>query len=320
LEERLRDAAERRWGLGHAKAPSAFRLANEAGDGLAGVAIDVYGTHLLVHLYSPEAEACRERILDAAFFLGPSSVYVKTHPKQANTLVDTHKDSLAPSHALRGEDAPDPLVICESGLSYRVRLGDGLKTGIFLDQRENRRVVRSLSEGKRVLNLFAYTCAFTVAAAAGAATSTVSVDVSPGTLAWGRENLEQNGLLEGRHEFVHADVFAWLKDAKRRSATFDLVILDPPSYATTHRSRFSAESDYHALAAEALALVAPGGRLLACTNHRGITRAKFRRALHQAGREAGRELVQVKDLPDPEDFPPPYGAEPHLKSVLVTAA
>jgi 23S rRNA (cytosine1962-C5)-methyltransferase len=150
------------------------------------------------------------------------------------------------------------------------------------------------------------------------------VDVSQGALAWGRRNLEANGVAAGEHsvhQFVVCDVFGWLEGARARRDRFDLVVLDPPSYSTTKDgSRFSSESDYRDLAAAALSVVAPGGRLLACSNHRGIVRMKFRRHLHEAVRQAGREAAQVRDWPEPADFPPAPGRESHLKSVLVTLA
>src|SRR5206468_2036207 len=99
---------------------------------------------------------------------------------------------------------------------------------------------------------------------------------------------------------------------------FDFIVLDPPSFSTTKKSRWSAASDYPELAAPCLRALAAGGKLLACTNHRGIPRVKLRRFLHEAARAAGRTMTQMKDLPDPSDFPPAPGEEPHLKSVLVT--
>jgi 23S rRNA (cytosine1962-C5)-methyltransferase len=169
-------------------------------------------------------------VLDGVFSLGVRGVYLKVHPKQSNTLIDPRSESLAPSGPVRGEPAPDPLVIHESGLAYRVRLGDGLKTGIFLDQRENRRRVRELARGKHVLNLFAYTCGFTVAAAAGGALSSVSVDASKGALERGKENLEENGLFSPAHALVDDDVFSWLKFAGKRNERYDLVV------RSTHRA------------------------------------------------------------------------------------
>ena len=320
IERTMREAADRRHWLGRLPGTTAFRVVHEIADGLPGVALDVYGDHLLLHLSSTEAEDAREKLLDAAWALGPRGVYVVSHPKHASVIVDPRRETFAPPEAQRGESAPNPFLIEESGLLYRIRLGDGLKTGIFLDQRENRRRFRELAGGKRVLNLFAYTCAFTVAAAAGGAVRTVSVDASVGPLEEGKANLEANGLDGPHHEVVAADALVYLQKAARRGERFDLIALDPPSFATTRTSRFSAESDYRHVATLALKLLAPGGRLLACTNSRKIPRAKFRRFLHEAVREAGHTAVQIKDLPDPIDFPAPFGMEAYLKSALVTVA
>lgn len=321
LEYSLARAIDARYPLALDPDTNAFRLANDAGDAVPGVTLDRYGDWALVQFYTPEARAAQHRVLDVVTRLGPRGVYAKFRPRQANILVDTRRPDLAPSQALRGDNAPFEFPIREHGLQYLVRLGDGLSTGIFLDQRENRRRVREMSSGRTVLNLFAYTCAFTVAAAAGNAAHTVSVDVSSSALAWGQRNLSINELMDNRHLFVVADVFGWLEGARVRGDRFHLVILDPPSYSTTKDgTRFSAISDYRSLATRVYPVLAPGGALLACTNHRGIARAKLRRFLHEAAREAHRTIRQMRDMPDPMDFPPLPGHEPHLKSVLVTVA
>jgi 23S rRNA (cytosine1962-C5)-methyltransferase len=314
----LRAAAELRYAVAKSPGTTAFRIVNGGGDGLPGVTVDVYGEWLVVALTSPEAEAAREKILDAATTLGPRGVYVKSRPKHASVIVDARREEFSPREAVRGDSAPESFVIHELGLPYLVKLGDGLSTGIFLDQRENRRRVREMSGGARVLNLFAYTGAFTVAAVAGGARSSMTVDVSAGVIAWARQNLEGVGADPALHVALEADALPWLKAAATKDDLFDLVLLDPPSFATTKKSRFSAEDDYRSTAAAALRVLAPGGRLLACTNHRGIPKIKFRRFLHEAARDAGRTVVQLKDLPDPIDFPAEPGSEPHLKSVLVT--
>jgi 23S rRNA (cytosine1962-C5)-methyltransferase len=327
IERLLRDAADRRYGVAQLAGTSAFRIANGAGDALPGVDVDLYDEHLVVALSGGDAKQAhgghdaieaREAVLSAAHALGATGVYLKVRPRHASVVVDTRRDELAPRAPVRGAPADDELVVHELGLPYLVRLGDGLSTGIFLDQRENRRRVRELSGGARVCNLFAYTGGFTVAAVAGGARSSVTVDVSPGAMAWARRNLDAIGADPARHEVVEADAAAWLERVGLRGEPFDLVVLDPPSFATTKQSRFRAEGDYRALAALVLRTLAPGGRLLACTNHRGIVRVKLRRYLHEAARDAGREVVQMKDLPDPEDFPSEPGRESHLKSVLVT--
>jgi 23S rRNA (cytosine1962-C5)-methyltransferase len=315
---RVRAAIDARWALGRSTDTTAFRLLNRDGDGVEGLAVDVYGEHLIAHFFSSEALAHKEAILGALEALDPRGIYLKVHPKQSNNLVDPRTPDLAPSEPVRGVAAPDPLVIHELGLAFRVRLGDGLKTGIFLDQRENRRRVRELSKGKRVLNLFAYTCAFTVAAAAGGARETLSVDSTKGVLEWGKDNLEQNGLLRPAHVMIADDAIVWLKHAAKKGERFDLVVLDPPSFATTKTSRFAAADDFADLAARALGVLAPGGSLLACTNHRGISMRKFRKQLHEAGRVAAVTIAQLKDLPWPTDFPGAMDGEAHLKSVLVT--
>jgi 23S rRNA (cytosine1962-C5)-methyltransferase len=117
---------------------------------------------------------------------------------------------------------------------------------------------------------------------------------------------------------VADDALSWLERAARRGERFDLIVLDPPSYSTTKQNRFVAEDDYVPLAASAIALLAPAGRLLACTNHRGISRERFRRILFDAGRAAKRELTQVKDLPVSADHPVAPGGQANTKSVWVS--
>jgi 23S rRNA (cytosine1962-C5)-methyltransferase len=332
LDRALARAVERRWGLGRGdaseRATTAFRLIHEEGDGLPRLAVDVYDRWLVAQFYGddgPWADAARrDRVLDGLGALGFDGVYVKVRPKQSNALTRepaSHKESLAPPDPVRGDAAPGDVPILEEGMPLIARLGDGLSTGLFLDQRGNRRRVREASRGKSVANLFAYTCAFTVAAALGGATHTTSVDVAVGALERGRQNLAAAGFADRpEHALVADDVFSWLARAARRGEVYDLVILDPPSYSTTKRGRFVADHDYVDLAAAALALLGPGGQLLACTNHRGITRARFRRILFDAGRAAKRDDLRVRDLPEPSDYPVAAGHDGNTKSAWVTCA
>jgi 23S rRNA (cytosine1962-C5)-methyltransferase len=329
LARTLSRALERRWGLGRSGTTTAFRLINEEGDALPRLAVDVYDAWLVAQLYDDGRSETglwadplrRARVLDSLHALGFDGVYLKVRPRQANVLVDTRREDLAPALPVRGAAAPAELAVLEEGLSLRVRLGDGLSTGLFLDQRANRARVRGLAGGKSVANLFAYTCGFTVAAAFGGAVRTVSVDASVAALERGRENVVRAGLREsGEHSFVAEDAFAWLARAAKRGESFDLVILDPPSYSTTKRRRFVADTDYTELAAAALRIVAPHGAVLACTNHRGISHGRFRRMLFDAARAAGREAAQVKDMPELTDYPVPPGGESSMKSALVRLA
>ena len=243
------------------------------------------------------------------------------HPKQSNTLVDPRNESLAPARPVRGEPPPIPLVIREAGLAFRVRLGDGLKTGIFLDQRENRRRVRELARGKRVLNLFAYTCGFTVAAAAGGARRTASVDASKGRARVGRgEPRSRTGCSAARTTRSSTKTSSvWLKLANKRRERYDLVVLDPPSYATTKsfallgRRRLPRARRARAGGARA---GGPHARV-----HQPPRASRFASSESRCTRPGGsrvRAIAQLKDLPSPLDFPAAMGGEPHLKSLFVT--
>ncbi len=319
IDRRLQEAIDRRYQVAQRGDTDALRLVNGAGDGLPGMTLDRYGDYFVVALSEPAALEHRESILDAAARLGARGCYVVVRPKHASVVVDTRKDDLAPGGAVRGTDAPPIVVVQEAGLPYEVRLGDGLSTGIFLDQRGGRAQVRELSGGARVLNLFAYHGAFTVAAIAGGADRTVTVDSSGVALQRAERNLALSGCDRSRHKLARSAAQPWLERhaAGPKSERFDLCILDPPSFSTTKRSTFRAARDYPKLAAAALRCLAPGGLLLACTNHRGIVRAKFRRQLADGARRANREVLEMHDLPDPIDFPPALGSECHLKSILV---
>lgn len=316
VEELMRLAALRRDELAHDPATTCFRLFNGEGDGLAGVAVDVYGDFLVVSL-SSLSSAEREAALAAASRLGAKGIYLKLPPKSATRVGQGQREALAPPAPVWGVPAPSTLSVWENGLDFVVRLGDGLATGLFLDQRANRKLVRELARERSVLNLFAYTGSFTVAAIAGGARQSVTVDVSPPTLRWAQQNLRSSGADPARHRLVRADAAEWLARAARRAEQFDLVVLDPPSFSTTRRSRFSAAQGYTELATAALRCTAPRGKLLACTNHRGIGHEAFARALRAAAAQAERPLRAVRRLADPTDFPPPPGAECHLKAVLV---
>ncbi len=317
IERRMREASERRLGISRLAGTDCFRLANAEADGLPGVTVDRYGEFLVISLYDEQAMAAREFVFDAAMALGASGVYVKHRPKHASRIIDGHREEFAPKDPVRGAGHAEPLIVHELGLPFEVRLGDGLSTGIFLDQRENRRRIREMAKGLTIANLFAYTGAFSVAAAAGGAKSTLTVDVSRSVLEWAQKNLDRIGADPAKHRVLEADVMKWLEVSAKKDGPFDLVILDPPSFATTKQSRFSAESDYKKLAAMAMRVLSPGGRLLACTNHKGIGHGKFRRVLQEAAREAGRTITQLKDWPDPEDVPAEPGKDIQLKTVFV---
>jgi 23S rRNA (cytosine1962-C5)-methyltransferase len=316
LEARLRAAADRRHTLAHRGDTDAFRIAHGGGDDLPGVEVDRYGDFAVVSLRTPAAMDARDAVLDAVAALGFRGVYVVLRPREPRTLDEAGRESMAPRAPLRGEPAPDPLLVHEHGLAYEARLGDGFATGIFLDQRLGRARVRELARGKRVLNLFAYCGAFTVAAAAGGAARTVTVDASAPALERARRNLALTGGDPLGHELLREDAAGCLRRFRRRHERFDVVVLDPPSFSTTRRATFRAARDYAELAALAMGCLAPGGVLVASTNHRRIERVRLRAALEEAAVAAAKGLARLEDLADPSDHPPPPGEAPHLKTIL----
>lgn len=187
-------------------------------------------------------------------------------------------------------------VVEENGLRFRVNLVDYLDTGLFLDHRNTRARVRDEAEGKRFLNLFAYTGSFTVYAAAGGAAETTTVDLSNTYLRWAQENLELDGLWDpARHELVRADVIRWLRQARGRQ--WDLVVLDPPSFSVSKEmtGTFEVQRDHVGMLRDALALVAPGGVLYFSTHFTGFE-------LDTAGLGAGVSIEELTPASIPEDF------------------
>jgi 23S rRNA (cytosine1962-C5)-methyltransferase len=208
--------------------------------------------------------------------------------------------------------------IRENGLTYLVNFGEGLATGLFLDQRENRRrLLATLQPGKTVLNTFAYTCAFSVVAAKAGAMTT-SVDLSKNYLEWGRENFRANGLDPATHEFVFGDAFEWLKRFAKRGQRWDVVIIDPPTFSTTKKGRvFQAARDYEELAALAMPLVAPDGWLLCSTNQRTLEPEQFEKSILAAAKRCGRATESLEFATQPFDFRVAPKERPYLKTFWV---
>ena len=314
LDEAIALAMQKRWWLGRAPETTCFRLMHREGDGVAGLAVDVLGSHLVVHLYD-EGVPHEDVILDALDALGFSGIYVKRRPRQANVLVDPKRSEVAPAQPVRGDAAPDPLRVLENGISFPVSLGDGLSTGLFLDQRDARRRVRESSADRSVLNLFAYTGAFSVAAAVGGATRVASVDAS-GVALERAESAFSELSLEG-HETWRHDCFDALRIMQKRGDRFDLLIADPPTYSRVKKKRWTSGKDWVRLAEAIFAVATSGAELLLSSNDGRMPRKAFRRYVHEGARRAGVTIGSMKDLPDPPDFPAPIGEELALKRLWI---
>jgi 23S rRNA (cytosine1962-C5)-methyltransferase len=313
LAARLEDAAVLRAPL--ARFADTYRLANDVGDGLPGITLDRYGDFAVLSVSASEAERRAQRIAELLAENGARGVYL-TVRERGTARAEAATERHAP---IAGEAAPERLIVAEHGLKLVVGLGRGLQTGLFVDQRDNRRRVRELASGARVLNLFSYTSSFGVAAAVGGATWVASVDVSQRALAAARDNFRENGIDPEAHAFEQADALEWLSRAIARNKRFDLVVLDPPSFASeAGGAPFNVREHFGVAAERALRVLASGGRLLAVTNHRKTTLGRLRKTLRDAALRARVVVKQLKDLPPGLDCPDgPDGPVPS-KSVLVT--
>ena len=168
----------------------------------------------------------------------------------------------------RHDDRQNEQIVRENGLQFVVNLSDYLDTGLFLDRRQTRQMVRETAQGKRFLNLFAYTGSFTVYAAAGGAVSSTTIDLSKTYLEWAQRNLRLNNLEGPQHQFVRADVKQWLEEPLRE--LFDLIVLDPPTFSNSKAMRdiLDTQRDHPMLINQCLARLSPGGTLLFSTNYR----------------------------------------------------
>ena len=314
LDALLREASARREGV--RAVTSAYRLVDDAADGFPGVTVDCYGQWAVLSVYDELASAGVAALANALVPTHARGVHVKHHAR--GDLRHKERDDLAPRSPIGGESAPDEVIVDENGMHFAVSLHDGLSTGLFTDQRDNRRALRGRAQGVRLLNLFAYTCSFTVAAALGGAAETVSVDLSNRALERGRENLARNGVPPAGHRFIRDDALAFLGRAARRGERFGVVVLDPPSFGTRGRRTFSVERDYGELARLSMALLSPGGRLLAVTNHRKTSVARLQALLADAARYTSSDVATVEVTEPPADHRHRPEGELATKSIWVT--
>jgi len=293
------------------------RVFNGAADGIDGLVVEKLGDVLIAQLHEgrlPLAESeVRSLCAYAQRRLSARAVYrkifVRDRSAAEGAVAKLHSDATP----WLGEAAEAEFPVLENGMTFLVHPYDGYSVGLFLEHRENRERVRALAAGRTVLNAFAYTCAFSVAAALGGAAATVSVDVSKRNLEWGKRNFAANGLELGSHLFICSDIFDYYRRAKRQGRAFDLIILDPPTFARTKRPKrvFILADDLQRLVAGAVELLSPGGYLLLATNHRGTSQRRLQSAVAVA---AGARPFKIIERPRlPLDF---LRAPGYAKSIL----
>lgn len=277
-------------------ATTAFRLFNGEGDGLGGVTIDWYEGFLVVSWYNETIYDLKDEIVNALISsdINLRGIYEKVRFKSVDLPESTY---------IYGEKAPEPLLVKENNVTYATYMDEGLMTGIFLDQREVRSALTdTYAIGKSVLNTFSYTGAFSVASAMGGATETTSVDLAKRSRQKTEEQFKVNSLSLDNQTIVVMDVFDYFKYAFKKQLTFDIVVMDPPSFARNKKKTFSVAKDYKQLTTEAVRLLNKDGLLIASTNAANVTFDKFKQMVESGIKETKRSFKNVEVYQLPDDF------------------
>ena len=293
FETLFRQAKEKRRTYYQDDLTTAFRLFNQEGDGFGGLTVDLYGDYAVFSWYNSYVYQIRKVISEAFRQVFPEvlGVYEKIRFK-ALDYESAH---------VYGQEAPDFFTVLENGVLYQVFMNDGLMTGIFLDQHEVRgSLVDGLAMGKSLLNMFSYTAAFSVAAAMGGASQTTSVDLAKRSRELSQAHFQANGISTDDHRFIVMDVFEYFKYAKRKGLTYDVIVLDPPSFARNKKQTFSVAKDYHKLISQSLEILNPGGIIIASTNAANVSRQKFTEQIDKGF--AGRSYQILNKYGLPADF------------------
>lgn len=275
-----------------ARGVTGYRLIYGEADQLAGIVVDVYGPVAVLVTYSKSVQHLSEEVARAVGELpGIETVVRRLRRDDGVELVP-----------LLGPPPPRSVVIDEGGRMLLAELYSGQKTGLFFDHRDNRDYVASRARGKTVLNLFAYTGGFSVAAALGGAAAVTSVDIAEPAVRAAVENFRLNEL-ETPHEAIAADVFAYLEQAERKKLRFDLVVCDPPSFAKNRAQLDAAEKAYTKLLSACLRIVSPGGVLCAASCTSQVGPAHFRELLAASVRKARVRFQILRDVGHAPDHP-----------------
>lgn len=270
----FRKARQKRHYFYQSDLTTAFRLFNQDGDDFGGLTVDLYDTYAVFSWYNTFIYSRKDMIITA---------FQEVFPEVKGAYEKIRFKGLDYESAfLYGQEAPEKFTVLENGVAYQVFMNDGLMTGIFLDQHEVRgSLVDGLAAGKSLLNMFSYTAAFSIAAAIGGAVETTSVDLAKRSRELSKAHFKVNGVELYHHHFVVMDVFEYFKYAKRKGLSYDVIVLDPPSFARNKKQTFSVAKDYHKLISQSLEILNPNGVIIASTNAANVTVEKFRQQIEK---------------------------------------
>ena len=315
LRERVRSALRLRERLPLGAHTNAMRLVHGESDGLPGLIVDRYADVLVAQFLSAGMERWRDAILDALVELTRCEAVFERSDAEVRTLEGL------PERAgfVRGNTDAARCAISEHGLTFRVDVAAGQKTGFFLDQRANRLRVREISAGRDVLDCFCYTGGFAIASLAGGAREVTAIDSSGPAIAVARENLAANALDASSLEFKEADVFLYLRELRNRGEKFDLIVLDPPKFAPTAAQVENASRAYKDINLLALKLLAPGGLLATFSCSGGVSADLVQKIVAGAALDAGADAKIIERFGPAADHPVAleFPEGDYLKGLLV---
>ena len=316
-QQHLTTALDRRRNLFDSQT-NGYRLCNGESDGWPGLVLDRYDSTLVLKIYTtvwlPRLNEVVELIAEQV-----------PHTHIILRLSRNIQDKALPftdGQILRGPALLQPVVFLESGLRFEIDGVRGQKTGFYLDQRENRRLVESFAHGRRVLNAFSFSGGFSLSAAHGGAVSVTDLDISPHALAAADRNFTLNrhdpAIARCHHTSVKTDVFDWLHSPPVPPRSFDLIILDPPSLARRESERPQAIRAYGRLARSAIELLAPKGILVACSCSAHVSTPEFLESVKNAATQSGRPFTELRTTGHAADHPATFPEANYLKAIYLS--
>lgn len=275
---------------------NAFRLVHAEGDGLPGLIIDYYDSVAIVQAHSVGMHHDRMNIAAALPKALPDikSIYYKSQSTLPGKLRDEEQNAYLLGMGMV------PHIVLENNCKFYIDWEEGQKTGFFLDQRENRKLLGSFSKNKTVLNTFCYTGGFSVYALNAGANVVHSVDASEKAIALTRKNLDLNGYNSNLHACYAVDTFEFLKDKKD---AYDVIVLDPPAFAKHRDARHQAVRGYQRLNTEAIKMIKPGGVIFTFSCSQVVDRQLFYDTIVSSAIQAGRQIKVLHHLSQPADHP-----------------
>ncbi len=298
FKNRIKKAIEYREEFYNNTDTTAFRVFNGEGDGVGGLTIDYFDGYYMITWYSIGIYTFRKDIIEALKNeVEYKAIYQKKRFDAKGQYLDENDDFVS------GEKGNFPIIVKENGVNFAIYLDDGPMTGVFLDQRDVRKTIRDkYAKGQTVLNTFSYTGVFSVFAALGGALKTTSVDLANRSLAKTTEQFNVNNIDVDGQDIVVADVFNYFKYAVKNKLLFDMVVVDPPSFARSKKHTFSVSKDYVKLLKEIIQITSKGGIIVASTNYANLNMKRFRDFVDKAFKESNSKYTIEESFSLPKDF------------------